>query len=247
MMCDDKELLIGYVYGELEEFQLAAVERHVATCAACREEAAELRGMRHHLASWTPPERELGFRIVRGPEAPAAPRPSRFRLSPAWGLAAAAVLVLAAATAIANLEVRYDANGLVVRAGWGAAPAAVEGTSGVAAAELHAEVERLNKRLEAFEAGAVRAPAAAENVDAPRVDDAEVIRQVRRMLNESEARQRREFVQVIAQVVRDFDMTRRADLARYQQGLGDLQGMTSAEVAQTRQLVNYLVRTASQK
>ena len=42
----------------------------------------------------------------------------RSRWKPALGLAAAAVLVLAVASAIANLEVKYDANGLVVRTGW---------------------------------------------------------------------------------------------------------------------------------
>src|SRR5690606_14868580 len=44
--------------------------------------------------------------------------------APAFGLAAAAALVLAAAAAIANLEVRYDADGFVVRTGRGAAVAA---------------------------------------------------------------------------------------------------------------------------
>jgi hypothetical protein len=250
MMCDNKELLIGFVYDELDDLQRNAVEQHVASCAACRDEAAELRRMRHHLAAWTPPERDLGFQIVRGTPAPvtAPVAPSRFRMSPAWGLAAAAVLVLAAASAIANVDVRYDNNGLVVRTGWGRATTSAETSVPAVAADLRADLERVNRRLQELETVALtRESASSAPAAGPRLSDAEVLRQVRQMLNESEARQQRELILRIGQVVRDFDMTRRADFARLQQGLGQMQGMTTAEVAQQREMLNYLVRVANQK
>jgi hypothetical protein len=252
MMCDNdnKELLIGLAYGELDESERDAVERHLASCAACREEAADLRWMRHHLAAWTPPERDLGFQIVRGTPVPAAAptRPSRFRVSPAWGLAAAAVLVLAAASAIANLEVRYDANGLVVRTGWSRTTTSGDRAAPAVAADWRADFERVDRRLQELETGALtRENASSVPAPGPRLSDAEILRQVRQMLSQSEARQQRELILRIGQVMRDFDTTRRADFARFQQGLGQIQGMTTAEAAQSREMWNYLVRVANQK
>ena len=113
-MCD-KELLVGYLYDEIDHAGRRALESHLAACAVCRDELAALRGTRQHLAAWAPPESQLDFQIVSGAARP--PRTWRFG-SPTWGLAAAAVLVLAAAAAIANVEVRYGGDGLTVRTGW---------------------------------------------------------------------------------------------------------------------------------
>ena len=113
-MCD-KELLLGYLYDELPPSDRQAFDRHLASCADCREEVSGLRGTRTHLTSWAPPEPDLGFEIVRS----ARPAPARWRLmSPAWGLAAAAVLTLAAAAAIANIDIRVGGDGVVVQTGW---------------------------------------------------------------------------------------------------------------------------------
>ena len=88
----------------------------------------QLGGTRLALASWSPPDSELGFRIVRNEEPKAEPRRPWFGFNPAWGLAAAAVLVLAAAAAISNVEMRYDRDGFVLRTGWAreAAPGAAD-------------------------------------------------------------------------------------------------------------------------
>ena len=113
-MCDSKDLLIGFLYGELDAADRRTFQAHLTSCADCREELAGLRATRGQIASWTPPEPDFGFRIVRGAAAP--PPAPRFRISPAWGLAAAAVLVMGVAAGIANLDVSY--GGLVVRTGW---------------------------------------------------------------------------------------------------------------------------------
>ena len=59
--------------------------------------------------------------LISGSASCVAPRPLRRRRGsasrPAWGLAAAAVLVMAVAAAIANLDVSYGGE-LVVRTGW---------------------------------------------------------------------------------------------------------------------------------
>ena len=115
-MCDT-ELLLAYLYDELPASDRQAFDRHLATCAHCREEVAGLRGTRTHLTSWAPPEPDLGFQVVRSATQVASP--SRWwRASPAWGLAAAALLVVAASAAIANVQVRFGGDGVVVSTGW---------------------------------------------------------------------------------------------------------------------------------
>jgi len=111
-MCD-KELLVEYLYDDMDAAGRRAIEAHLASCVACRDEVGALRSTRRVLAAWAPPERQLGFQIVSGATPP--PRASRVHVFPMWGLAAAAVLVLAAAAAIANIEVRYGADGTVER------------------------------------------------------------------------------------------------------------------------------------
>src|SRR5215210_7627513 len=115
-MCDSKDLLIAFLYDELAPGERRAFESHLSSCAECRGELAGLRTTRGQIAQWAPPHPELAFSIVRGGAAPAAP--ARFRISPAWGLAAAALLVMAVSAAIANVEVRYGNDGLTVRTGW---------------------------------------------------------------------------------------------------------------------------------
>ena len=248
-MCD-KELLVGYLYDELQPAERTAFETHARSCAACREEVAALRKTRAHLTSWAPSEPELGFRIVSGAAAPAAAwwRP--------WGLAAAAALVLAATAAIANLEIRYDANGLVVRTGWashgGAAPAtpsraeAPTLAAAPASEQWRAQLQLLDRRLSELEtARPPSTPAAPAN--SARAADADVIRTVRRIIAESEQRQEREMAMRVAQVWKDIEAMRAADLVRIEQGLRQVQGVTSAELIQHRETLNRLVRVAQQR
>ena len=63
--CGDNTALVGYLYDECEPAERQAIDAHVAVCAACAAELAALGSTRLHLASWTPPEAELGFQVVR--------------------------------------------------------------------------------------------------------------------------------------------------------------------------------------
>jgi hypothetical protein len=249
-MCHDPEVIVGYVYGELPEAERRAFDAHLATCAACRGEVAELGAMRGHLAAWAPPEPDFAFHIVRGANAP--PTARRWGPAPAWGLAAAAVLVLAAAAAIANVEVRYDANGLVVRTGWArdavaARQPAADGAGVTPGSftpdEWRAQVATLERRLLDLERAAADRPAS-QLASGPRLSDAEILRRVREIVSQSETRQQREFAMQVAQVLRDVDRARQVDFLRIQQGLGQHRAQTSAEVAQT---VNYYLTRASQQ
>ncbi len=243
MTCD-KERLVGFLYDEIDVVSRRAMEAHLASCPACRDEIAALRTTRRQLAEWAPPEYQLGFQIVSGAARPAR---SRFGFSPAWGLAAAAVLVLAAAAAVANLDVSYNASGLTIRTGWNRAPVApasaapsaeVTNASMVVPAEIASRIEVLDRRLRELESvRPAAASAAVQNASGPRVTDTDVLRRVGTLVNESETRQNRELALRIRQLHSELEAQRRVDLATIQQGL---QGATGAEVAMHRELYNYV-------
>jgi hypothetical protein len=233
-MCDSKELLISYLYDELDSADKQRFRAHLAECPECREEVAGLHSTQRHLAAWTPPEPDLGFHIVRSSAPPvAAPR---VRMSPLWGLAAAAVLVLAAGAAIANVEVQYGPQGFVARTGWntaGDSAGAAATATGPMTVDFKQQAEALERRVRELEAAAQAVPASA-GTDA---GDAEVLRRVSQMMDERQTRQERAMAVRIAELTRDIDARRKVDLALIDQGLMRLQTTSGAELRQSRDLL----------
>jgi hypothetical protein len=255
-MCESKDWVVSYLYDDIADEERRAFEAHMAVCGDCRDELIGLRATRQHLSLWSPPARDLGFRVVRDEAAPAPARvlPMRSRWTAAFGLAAAAVLVLATATAIANLEIRYDANGLVVRTGWSRPSTEVAGTpapSGNIAqvsAITNDDVAQLKVRLTDLERALARPSAGAmQAASGPRMSDTEILQRVRAMLGEAESRQQMDVSKRLVQIVKDFDHQRQADLASIQQGLGTYQGLTNAELATNRDMLNQLYRVAARQ
>jgi hypothetical protein len=238
-MCDNKELLVGYVYNELGADERRTFNAHVQACAECRQELAGLQATRGHLATWAPPEPDLGFQVVRHVVEPRGKVvPFRSRWMPAFGLAAAAVLVLAAASAVANLEVRYDNDGLVVRTGWAPKESRTAQTAAPAQpqavplnASWRADFEALDRRLREIES-AVTTPAngTVQVASGPRMTDAEIMRRMRDIVREAESRQDVAVAQRLLQVMQDFDRMRRSDFAMLQQSSAQYQGITNAEL-----------------
>ena len=252
-MCNSSELIVGYLYDELEDNERRSFDAHLSVCEECRSEVAGLKATRSHLSLWAPPQPEFAFRIVRD-HAPAKVLPMRSRWKPALGLAAAAVLVLAVASAIANLEVKYDANGLVVRTGWARSDgdtaqnglSARPGNVGLQPAST--EFQALDRRLRELEvAAASQTSAGGVQTASARMDDAEMLRRVRQIVDEAQSRQQTVVAQQLLQVVRDFDRQRATDLAAIQQGLGTYQGLTNVEIAQQRDMLNQLYRVAARQ
>src|SRR5687767_450754 len=110
--CGDPAGLAGYLYDECDAAERAAIEAHLAVCSSCVSELSSLGATRTALASWTPPDVKLGFRITSAEEASsldrethrvlrpfdsAQGRPARWwqRPLPAWAQAAAAALIFA--------------------------------------------------------------------------------------------------------------------------------------------------------
>ena len=118
--CVEKDTLIDYLYGEVDADARSRVEAHLHSCQRCADEIRGLTDVRGTLEAWAPPPVGLGFRVVS--DAHSEPSPvsfwGRLRHPPAWGLAAAAVLMLAAGAAITKAELEIGSGGMVLRFGW---------------------------------------------------------------------------------------------------------------------------------
>jgi hypothetical protein len=65
---------------------------------------------------------------------------------------------------------------------------------------------------------------------------------VRALLDESEKRQQRELALRVAEVLRDVNAQRQADLVKIDRNLGQMENTLGVQVLQQRQQVNYLMR-----
>ena len=119
---DREETLIAYLYDDIDPVARAAFDEHLGTCERCRTELRTLSGVRKQLARWAPPELTVASAAAAGhplpAHAPATAARSWWRDIPAWAQVAAALLFLGVSAGVANLDVRYDHNGLTVRTGW---------------------------------------------------------------------------------------------------------------------------------
>jgi anti-sigma factor RsiW len=255
--CDDKEMFVAYLYGEIDIDGRREVERHIRTCGACAHEAEVLQGVREDLASWQPPEPDLGFVIVQKPATVLRPgRWARLGSMPAWAQAAAAVLVLGLGASIANVQVRYDNEGLTVRTGWmaptesGSSAAAPGGVQNVSSRyeswrpALTALEDRLRRDL-APPSAAQSAEPLAVRASETNIDAAALMRRVEALVNASEQRQRDEIGLRLTQAQRDWSMQRRADMDRIDQRVGSLQGRTLMNAAGQQEMMDLLRRVSA--
>src|SRR5262249_2372039 len=77
--------------------------------------------------------------------------------------------------------------------------------------------------------------------------NSDIMRQMRQLVADSEARQQKELALRVSQVVRDLDSTHRADLARIERTVSPMEGVRTEELRQQRQMLNYLMRVSQQK
>jgi hypothetical protein len=244
--CGDHGALVSYLYDECTPAERRTIAAHLVVCGACAEELTALGGTRDQLAMWTPPDAQLGFRIAPDTSKSNVLRPARWwrQPMPAWAQAAAAVVVFATGMTLGALRgAMQPVDGGLQRS------AAPRSTTVVAAnavnaanaapitrADLIALEERLRSEMS-------QPHAVGQNVAASPAD-ARILERVRVLIDESEQRQRRELALRSAELVRDFDAQRNVDLARIERTLGQMDGTTGAEVAQQRQMLNYLMRVS---
>jgi hypothetical protein len=266
---DRDDVLVTYLYDDMDASARATFDAHLAICVRCRNELNDLRGVRDHLAQWAPPMPDA--RVVASQHEvrhqPDQPMPGRsgWREIPFWAEVAAAMLVLGVSAGIANLDVRYDAHGLSVRTGWSkGAPAAVAQNAGVAResgvaqdsgpanatapwrTDLTALEQQLRAEMRAVNASN-RSPAVATGADARGgLTDAELTARIRTMIEASEKRQQTELAFRVAEAYNNMRAQRNADLMKVDSVLGALKSDTNTELLRQRASINYLV-TASQK
>ena len=79
------------------------------------------------------------------------------------------------------------------------------------------------------------------------ISDAELQRRVRAIIEESERRQERELALRVAEVVKDVNAQRQADLVKIDRSLGFIQSSTYGEQMKQRELVNYLLKVSQKQ
>ena len=180
--CGDQAALVGYLYDDCEPLEREAIAAHVISCPTCAEELAMLAATRRQLASWTPPDARLGFRItaaaadsnvvaMRPADDRGAPGAWWRQPLPAWAQLAAAAVIFAAGLGV-GLS-RGGATSTVTRQD----PASV----------MRAELAGLNQRIAGLERtsqGTV--------VPVARVDRADILQRVYEQIAASERRQKEE-------------------------------------------------------
>ena len=219
----DREALVAYLYDDCDPADKERVEAHLAVCGRCAAEAESLRSLRGSLEAWDVPAMPSGIRVVSERDARRGrwPRPV---LRPAWGLAAAAGVLLGAGLAVAGVEMRIVDGGFIVHVGSRSEPDAARADAGSAVAPgpalaaapdggtpWRAELARLESELRRD-----LAPAPAER-------DV-LLDQVRGLISQSEQRQQQERALWLTEFAQEVDMQRRADQQQFQQELGALEG-----------------------
>ena len=248
------DVLVAYLYDDIEPAQRATFEAHLAGCGYCSRELAQLRGVRATLSVWTPPEPVRAASHEPRATSRESRATSRWHDVPAWAQLAAAMLVLGVSAGIANVEVHHDAAGWTMRTGWSKAPVAAassettapEARASVAAgsppawgADLSALEQRLRTEFNAMPPRAVPATAT--------ISDVELQRRVRSILEESERRQERELALRVAEVMKDVSAQRQADLVKIDRSLGFIQSSTYGEQMKQREVVNYLLKVSQKQ
>jgi putative zinc finger protein len=261
---DREGALIAYLYDDIDPVERSAFGAHLGSCARCRHDLDALGGVRTRLAHWSPPEPQFAIgrqSVVPGDiddvdrRASVARRRAWWHEIPAWAQVAAAMLFLGVSAAIANLDVRYDPSGLTVRTGWSkssaSTPAAANTTLATNSTPWRADLVALEGQLRTeFHATQVVAPAAmAVGLPAGRssATEGELLRRLKGMIDESARRQESELALRIAEVIRDMNTQRQADLRKIDQNLGLIQDRTGVEVFKNREMVNYLMQRVSQR
>ncbi len=240
--CDDKQTLITYLYGEIEPAARQAVDDHLAGCSACAAEVRALGDVRSELGLWVTPHAELDFAIVKKSELPASNvlRPARWwNTAPVWAQAAAAVLVLAAGAAIANVQVKSGPDGFSVSTGW-MTPAPPATNAPFDGAAVEQRVERALVALEQQLRSEMRSPQPAAPVAARGPADEATLRRVQQLIADSEQRYQRELATRFIDFTRDINMQRRADM----QSISRVVGSYDERLMQQRQMINNVYRVS---
>src|ERR1043166_97881 len=235
---DRESVIVAYLYDDIDTAERVAFETHVNTCLVCRSELAAFRAVRSPLAKWAPPLPERAFSLAGELRAPSPEPRAWWQQVPIWAQVAAAILVLGVSASIANLTIRYDRTaGCTITTGWPkTVPAAAPSAEN--AAPWRAELAALQNDLRAemrAQASTVRATAASSSSSG----DAEVLRRVRAMLDESQKNQEKELALRLAQQQIDVNAQLDADRRRQNENFRTVTSTYTNQMLRQQQQINY--------
>ena len=247
---DREETLIAYLYDDVDPVVGADFEAHLKTCERCRAELRSLGGVRKQLARWAPPEPKFTYAAAAGQSLPAAPPPaarSWWRDMPAWAQVAAALLIFGVSAGIANLEVRYDGNGVTVRTGWSrSAPApatSLDAMRAEASAPWRSDLTALERQLR----GEIHSAQTATVPSRSASNDAEILRRVRTLIEESERRQQNELALRVGETMAEMNAKRQADAFQLRRTLRETENKIGVEVLRQQRSLNYLMNVSQRQ
>jgi hypothetical protein len=252
---DREETLIAYHYDDIDPVIRGTFEEHLANCERCRTDLGALSRVRTQLAHWAPPE--PGFVQTAGRSAAIRSSPAGrtpwWRDVPVWAQVAAALLFVGVSAGIANLDVRYDHNGLTVRTGWSrvstvppsasvAQRAAAPGTDVPWRSDLAALEQQLRAEMRAVPTAAVAVRPAA-----PGANDADILRRVRVLIGDSERRQQNELALRVGETIAELNARRQAELRTIGRSLKETENKLGVEVMKQRASLNYLMNVSQRQ
>src|SRR5205814_1894239 len=203
-----EEVLVGSLYDELGPDERIDFERHLSACATCRHELAQLGDVRSGLQSWSPPSHAP--RLGASPFVAVPPRASVLRDMPAWAQAAAAVLLIGLGIGVANVRVTFAGDGVSVRTGWLRAEQPAPTNARPWDGDLALLEQQLRSELQRTATAAAQSPQPATD----RADADALLQSVRALVRESERRQQRELALRVAEISREMQAQRQADLVK---------------------------------
>lgn len=219
MDCDAfRDDLMDVLYGEADPATAHRFQEHQARCAACREEVSSLRRVRRELDGW-----------VLAPGVASRVRPF---LQPRYLAAAAAVLlaVSGGALVLAKGELRYPNGQVAFRV---AAPAP----------EV-AELRQLLQEQEARHQQALLELKAVRPASTAPTDRDELMREVARLVRESETKQTALFAASLNDLADRSETQRRVDFAQMSAGLSLLEGKMGMQNIKTTDLIGRVMASA---
>jgi hypothetical protein len=244
--CGDSAALVAYLYDECAPDELALITAHIKGCVACASEIDALSATRRTLASWTPPDLALGFRITREDE----PRPAKIlepKIAwwraplPAWAQAAAALVIFGAGLSVGAVRNTAPEQAVATEAVSTVPVAAQPAASSVSRDDLAQLEARIKAELTQLRSSSNTATPNTATPVAARGSDEALIAQVKTLLEQSEENQRRDFTVRMVDLAGNIETQRRVDLASVRQQMGLQQGAIGTELRQQREVLGRLV------
>ena len=251
---DREETLIAYLYNDIDPVIRGTFEEHLATCERCRTDLGALSGVRTQLAQWAPPEPGFVQTAAAGQSGAIRSSPAGrtrwWRDVPVWAQVAAALLFLGVSAGIANLDVRFDHNGLTVRTGWSrvstappsdsvARRAGAPGTDVPWRSDLAALEQQLRAEMRAVPPAAVAVR--------PAANDSEILRRVRVLIGDSERRQQNELALRVGETIAELNARRQVELRTIGRSLKETENKLGVEVMKQRASLNYLMNVSQRQ